>query len=73
MCKGNRLRASQVLGLGRTSLYRHLKQDGYDEGAMNVRSRQTATKPTGAGSAFSLSIRFKRSAQRAAAQSPARI
>src|SRR5262249_10621420 len=37
MCKGNRLRASQVLGIGRTSLYRYLKQDGYDE-AVKVRS-----------------------------------
>jgi DNA-binding NtrC family response regulator len=29
MCHGNRLRASQVLGIGRTSLYRYLKRDGY--------------------------------------------
>jgi two-component system response regulator HydG len=27
ICKGNRLRASQVLGIGRTSLYRYLKRD----------------------------------------------
>ncbi len=31
MCKENRLRAAQVLGIGRTSLHRYLKEDGYDQ------------------------------------------
>lgn len=31
MCQGNRLRAAQVLGIGRTSLYRYLKSDAEEK------------------------------------------
>src|ERR1700730_12805297 len=33
MCQGNRLRTAQILGIGRTSLYRYLKRDIQDIGA----------------------------------------
>ena len=37
MCQGNRLRAAQVLGIGRTSLYRYLKSDAKDRAAASGR------------------------------------
>jgi DNA-binding NtrC family response regulator len=33
MCQGNRLHAAQILGIGRTSLYRYLKRDGQERRA----------------------------------------
>jgi len=33
MCQGNRLRTAQILGIGRTSLYRYLKRDAQERSA----------------------------------------
>jgi DNA-binding NtrC family response regulator len=36
MCGGNRMRASQMLGIGRTSLYRYLRREGHINGPHGV-------------------------------------
>jgi DNA-binding NtrC family response regulator len=45
LCQGNRLKAAQFLGIGRTSLYRYLKRDGMEtrkEKSGGAAARQTA-------------------------------
>jgi hypothetical protein len=36
LCQGTRLRARQILGIGRTSLHRYLKRDAEDPGPTKV-------------------------------------
>ena len=45
LCQGNRLRAAQILGIGRTSLYRYLKRDGSAESVRERAGRAALPEP----------------------------